>query len=130
MSRAGRRCQAYSSSGNPCQSWAVDGSDFCFWHAPELAEKRKLARTNGGKARHGRKLDSDLTGVPVKLESLGDVVTVIEGALTDLLCLETSVARARAVGSLCSVAIKALEASDLEQRIARLEETVARESKA
>ena len=122
MTSTGRLCQATRKDGQPCQSYAVEGSEFCFWHAPELAERRKLARTNGGRARHGRKLNQD--GTPVKLESLGDVVTVIEGALTDLLQLETSVSRARAVGSLCAVAIKALEASDLEQRIARLEAEV------
>jgi len=122
MSRSGRRCKASSSTGKPCQSFAVDGSEFCFWHAPELAERRKLARSNGGRARHGRTVATDKT--PVKLESLGDVVVLVERAVNDLLQLETSVSRARALGYLASVATKALEVSDLEQRIARLEAEV------
>jgi len=122
MSRSGRRCRASSSSGQPCQAYAVEGSEFCYWHAPELAEKRKVARSNGGRARHGRTLGTDRT--PVKLESLSDVVRLVERATNDLLQLETSVSRARALGYLASVATKALEVSDLEQRIARLEAEV------
>ena len=122
MSASGRQCKASSSSGDRCQAYAVEGSAYCYWHAPELADVRKEARSAGGRARHGRKLGTDRTRVT--LASLADVVELVERAVNDLLQLETSISRARAIGYLAGVACKALEASDLEQRIARLEEQV------
>lgn len=118
----GRQCKATTKRGEPCASYAVEGSDFCYWHAPELAESRKLARSNGGRARHGRKLGAAGTGTPVKLASLADVVRLVEGAVGDVLELENSIARARAVGYLAGIAVKALEVSELEQRIVQLEQ--------
>ena len=58
----------------------------------------------------------------VPLASLSDVVQLLEQTVGDLLTLENSISRARAVGYLCGVVVKALEASDLEERIVRLEE--------
>ena len=122
-SSTGRQCEALTKSGKRCASYAVDGSRFCYWHCPELAADRKRARSDGGRARHGRKLTTsgaDLVG----LRSVSDVVVVLEGAMRDLLTLENSVSRARACGYLCGQAVRALEVADLEERLARLEELV------
>jgi len=101
----------------------LHGSWYCFQHDPSKAQERHEARARGGRARHGRKLDGD-RGQVVELRTLSDVVRLVEGAVGDLLTLENSVSRARAVGYLATVAVKALAASDLEERIARLEREV------
>lgn len=61
-------------------------------------------------------------GAPVELRCLADVVGLVERAVSDVLVLENSVARARAVGYLAGIGVKALQASELEARIARLED--------
>jgi len=123
VSSTGTLCQATTKGGQPCSCYALAGSEFCFWHAPEAAEARKLARVKGGQARQGRSgVLRDGRGVSLPLKSMADVVQLLEKAVGDVLVLENSISRARAVGYLCSVAVKALEVSDLEERITRLEE--------
>lgn len=112
-------CQATRKDGRPCGSWALTGSSFCFMHDPTRSAERQEARSRGGRARHGRTLTTS-TGA-VALGSVADVVKVLEGELGALLSLEGSVARARAVGYLCGQAVRALEVSELEARIAALE---------
>ena len=100
-------------------------SDFCFAHCPDRAAERKEARARGGRARHNRTLATVATGdQAVNLSSLADVVRILEDSVRDVLTLENSIARGRCLGYLCGVAVKALEVSDLESRIAALEAKV------
>lgn len=122
LTSTGRLCKATNARGEPCAAYAVEGSAFCFWHCPELAEARKAARVSGGLARHGRTGILDASRGGVQLETVGDVLVLLERALSDALVLENSIARARAVGYLVSVAVKVLEVTELERRVTRLEE--------
>ena len=90
-------------------------------HDPAKAQERKEARSRGGRARHGRNLGHVHNGEPVHIGELADVVKVLEAELNDLLTLEVSVSRARAVGYLCGVLVGAYKDSELEARIAALE---------
>jgi len=112
-------CQAVSRSGVACQARPVKGSAFCWSHDPALADLRAAARAAGGRARHGRTLTTG--GTAVQLGTVADVVHVLAGALGDVLTLENSLGRARAVAGLCTVAVRALELSELESRVAVLE---------
>ena len=58
----------------------------------------------------------------VQLGTVADVVRLLESSVRDVLQLENSVSRARCIGYLAGVAVKALEVSSLEERIQRLEE--------
>jgi len=115
-------CEATRNDGGPCSAYTLRDSDYCFAHDPSKAAERKEARSKGGRARHGRSLTAQ--GVAVELSCLGDVVHLLGKALSDVLVLDNSVARARAVGYLCGIATRALQASELEDRIARLEEVL------
>ena len=121
MISTGRRCKATTKSGDPCAAYAGDGSDYCFWHDPAKAEERKAARQRGGQARHGRNVIPPTGGEPVEIRQVGDVLPLLERAVNDLLALENSIARARAIGYLAGVAIKTLEVSELAERVAELE---------
>lgn len=118
---SGQVCGATRKDGQSCAAYTVRGSAFCFAHCPERAADRREARSKGGRARHGRSVAGG-QGASVELRCLGDVVRLVERAMSDVLVLENSVARARAVGYLCGIAVKALQASELEDRIARLED--------
>lgn len=121
MTSTAKLCQATTKRGQPCQSPAgADG--FCFWHSPARAAQRAAARSKGGKARHGRAI----TYLPaeeteISLKSAEDVLALIERAANDALKLERSLSRSRTLGSLAAVALKAVEVTELEARIAALE---------
>lgn len=118
-----KKCKDKNRRGEPCGAWAVEHSDYCFWHDPILARARAAARRRGGQARHGRHIGT--TGAPVKpvvIEDVGDVVKLLERTIGDVLTLEKSIGRARAIGYLAGVTLRAFEVGDLEERITALEE--------
>ena len=123
----GSLCKASNKRGGPCGAYALHGSAYCFAHDPTRAADRYGARSRGGRARHGRSLGAVATGDQgVKLASMGDVVALLQETVRDVLTLENSIARGRCVGYLAGIAVKALEVSDLEDRIASLEAKVGR----
>lgn len=118
----GRLCSAKTKTGKPCQGFAVHGSTCCFTHSPDRAADRARANSKGGKARQGRVVGKiGQVAATVTIASVGDVLKVITDAINDCLTLEKSIARSRTIGGLASVALKAFEVSELEQRIAALE---------
>ena len=119
------RCEATTKGGQPCQLVALPGSVFCWWHDPDRAGERAEARSKGGRARHGRSLGEVAgNGRQVKIDSLADVVQVLAGELGEVLTLERSISRARAVGYLCGVLAQIYTSSELEARLAALERAV------
>ena len=119
MVSTARVCKATTKSGDPCGAFGL-ASGYCFMHDPTKAAERKAARTKGGRARHGRRIEQGSTD-PVRIESLADVVHLLERAVNDALALENSVQRARTIGYLAGVMVKALRESELEQRVSVLE---------
>lgn len=104
-----------------CRANALKGEAHCFSHSmkPEVVQKRKAARSKGGSKGKLR-----VTGVTIK--SIEDVKYVINETLNELRSSPTNdlVAKSRCIGYLCGIAINALEKADLEQRIAKLEESL------
>ena len=119
MVTTANRCRAVNRRGEPCQAYTVAGSSWCFWHDPERAAERKEARSRGGLARHGRKLAG---GDPVQIRSVADLLALLEAAAGDLLALEPSIGRARALAYLVASGLRVLEVGELERRIGALEE--------
>ena len=120
-STTSKLCQATTKKGAPCKTYALTGSAFCWWHDPTRAEDRKLAGSKGGRARHGRKLGPLAEGEYIAINSLTDVLRVLERELNAVLHLETSISRARTVGYLAGIMANIYQASELEQRLAALE---------
>ena len=118
----GQRCKGTTKAGEPCRGFAVGNGGFCFTHDPGRAEERRAARSKGGAARHGRKLRND--HAPVTLASIADLLPLLEQAVNDVLSLENSIARARTIGYLAGVAVRAFEVTELAERIAALEAAI------
>lgn len=120
---AGTQCTATTTRGTPCNAYAVTGSQYCFYHAPERATQRAQARRRGGKSRHGRKIGTTGdAGQLVTFGSVADVLSYLESVATDLAALERSVARSRAQVSLAGSVLECLKIGELEQRLERLEQ--------
>ncbi len=114
---AGVRCAHVHQSGKRCGGYVIAGSAYCFAHAPEQATKRDDARRRGGQA--GRMATVPASAVTVR--SLGDVVGLVEATINDVRTGRVDVRIANAVGYLANVAMKAIEQSDMEQRLGALE---------
>ena len=115
------RCTATTKAGTRCQNPTLPGAAFCWWHDPARAGERAEARAKGGRARHGRTLGDLGNGERVTIDSLADVIAVLAGELGEVLQLERSISRARAVGYLAGILATIYTQSELEQRIAALE---------
>lgn len=102
-----------------CGANALKIDSLCFQHSElkEIVESRDRARKRGGS--RGKLRQSDVT-----IGTVQDVKAIIAETLNDLRSCSTDniVAKSRAIGYLCGVALTAIEKGDLEERIAKLEE--------
>jgi hypothetical protein len=97
----------------------LDG-DYCFWHDPEHETEASEARRLGGLR---RKREGAVQGAYL-VEGTDSIVGVrrfLDVAMLDLLSLENSVARDRAIISGVLVAVKLVESAELEERLAAVE---------
>jgi len=115
------RCSATAKSGARCQGKALPGLLFCWWHEPSKAQERTAARAKGGHARHGRKIGSTGRRGGVRITCAADTLPVVADAINDLLGLEVSISRSRAIGYLAGVVCNVYETTDLTERIEGLE---------
>ena len=99
-----------------------DGA-YCLWHDPEHAALVAEARKLGGSRR--RKEAAIAVAYDVQgLGSIGDIRRLVEVAVIDVLSLENSVSRARAIAYLAHIATKLLEVGEHEERLERIEQTL------
>lgn len=120
-------CEGVTKSGQPCGAPALRGGRFCFMHDPDVAAERKAARRRGGRRRHGRDIGTTGAGADadaIQLDTAGDVLALVRRAVVDVLQLENSIARARAVATLANTALQALQVADLAERLTALEEAL------
>ncbi len=113
-------CTATTKSGKPCGAPALAGGDYCFMHDPARAHERAAARRRGGHNRRTRKaVEVDVSAS--RLRCVEDVQEALERALADTWVQENSGSRTNAVVRVCLAALRALEAGELEERVAALE---------
>ena len=133
MPSTGKQCTAITKAGHQCSNAPVAGSEYCFVHAPETARARTEARKRGGMARHGRDIGSvtpalaaaKATGVivpKISLKTVDDVQRLLETCASNLLTLEKSIARERALASVAATALEVIKVGNLEERLRALEE--------
>jgi hypothetical protein len=115
-------CKAKKPDGSDCQAVALPGSEFCFFHDPEKAEKRREAQSLGGRHNHMKTLDEDTPDL--KIENCQDTVPLLSETINQVRKGQIDPRVANAVGYLANVIIKAVEQSDLEKRLEEIESIV------
>jgi hypothetical protein len=117
-STARARCNGTTQRATACQAFALPGGEFCAVHEPERAEQVRAARSKGGKvaALASRRRHLDTPGRLVRFAS-----SVIQDALDGTLDLAVAKTVLYGVGIQRSL----VEASDIEQRLAALEQRLA-----
>ena len=116
-------CRARKENGEACQQPPLRGGEFCFWHDPDHAKEAAEARRLGGLR---RRRESTVAGAYEfeGLETVAQIRRLLGIAAVDLLGLENSIARARALISLSLAAAKLLEVGEMEERLEALEAAV------
>jgi len=112
-------CTAKKKSGEPCTLFAQQGSRFCFWHDPSKATDRIIAASRGGRSTMGK--SNTLPDAEFKLDSATSISTLLESTANSVLKGSLDTRRGQCVAYICTVALKSLEASALESRLAALE---------
>ena len=115
-----RACKHRFDDGRGCNAPPGLESDYCYWHDPEKIEEVAEARRLGGQRRRRERVVAgayEFNG----LESIKDLRRILEVAVIDVLGLENSIARGRALSNLVQVGAKLLEVGELEDRLAAIE---------
>ncbi|HYG99268.1 MAG TPA: hypothetical protein VD837_09050, partial [Terriglobales bacterium] len=72
-----KRCVFVRPGGLQCRANAQPGDEYCFFHSPDTAEKRKLARRAGGIARSTQAAVLGPDAPERKLEDSGQVKSLL-----------------------------------------------------
>ena len=115
------KCQATANNGTRCNAYAVGGSAYCFQHHPALAAQRRQARSKGGRARHGRTIGPISPTQPAPLDTMADVVALLQWAINQTRQLENSLHRNNTIGTIAAQLMKAFDVATLEGRLAEVE---------
>lgn len=112
------RCHALNAQSEPCQAEPLKDSDYCVWHDPNLAERRREWSLRGGKG----KANTARAKKRLKRLDLDDIDGALCRALLDVLdgTLEPGVATAAASVARTIHAVRS--ATEHEQRIRALED--------
>ena len=113
-------CKAITKKGKHCKSHPLKGKDYCFIHDPESQEKRSQALSKGG--RTPKKIQVHLD--PITIVTQKDVVLLLCDTINNVRSGGMPPRIANCVGYLAGHLLKALEASDLEKRVEKLEKAL------
>jgi hypothetical protein len=115
-----RACKGVTGRGRRCAAPPLLDGDYCFWHDPEHQTEAAEARRLGGLR---RKREGAVQGAYLVegTNSIASVRRFLDVAMFDLLSIENSVARDRALISGVLAAVKLVEAGEMEERLAAVE---------
>ncbi len=119
MDLADGACEKIKPDGQKCRAIAIMGSRYCFFHDPASAKARKAAQRQGGQANGSAVLPGDAADIP--LHSGKDVAAFLGETINQVRKGQVSPRIASTAGYLSSLLMKALETSELEERLARVE---------
>ena len=120
---AKQACSAITTGGVACTAPPLRDGPFCLWHDPAHADEVGEWRRLGGLR---RRKEAAVAGAYEfdGLRTVPQVRRLVEVAVIDVLSLENSVSRARAIAYLAQIAAKLLESGEHEDRLARIEQTL------
>lgn len=113
-------CKGKTKSGKPCKMPAIKGTHYCFTHNPETRTAQAQARKRGGFNSSTPHAGSAET-IPADVQTIDQARSILNYTLAELLVMDNSIARARALLAAFDSFVKAFEIGELEQRIAALE---------
>jgi hypothetical protein len=123
--RGRKRCKAQTKAGGACQAPAVERG-LCFFHAHP--EKLATLGRQGGRKNRRWKADECLSKRPLK--SIGEVSELLEETINRVRQGPFDLVAANSIGDLASVLLRSLEQGPVEDRLAKIEATLAANAQA
>lgn len=114
------RCSYVKANKKRCSANAMIGSKFCFTHNPDVKEQKRAAIIKGGKM--SKKNHSSLP--PIILNQSKDVVALLATTINEVRGGIIELKMANCIGYLSGHLIKAIEVSELEERVSKIEEII------
>ena len=114
-----RHCTALNEQGEPCRQAPIKGANLCFWHHPDYAAQAEQARRTGGTAHPREQALRYIYGIE-PLETYQRIQRLVDFATTELLALENSVARNRALLSAAGTAMSLISVGYLAEKFERI----------
>ena len=118
-----RQCAFRLRSGEKCRMHPLQNSEFCWAHSPDRKKEVQEARRLGG-LRRKRESTISCAYQFESLDTVDGIRRIVLIAVLDALSMENSMSRARTLAYLAQVALRMLEVSEIEERVAALEELV------
>ena len=113
------KCKATKEDDEQCNANAMNGSDFCYTHNPDIsAEEKKNAQARGGQNR-ALMIDNPLPEIPVA--KADDVVLLLADTVNQVRTGKMNVKIANCLGTLSGQLIKALELAKYADKLDLLE---------
>ena len=120
-----RECKRRREDGGPCRQASLHESEFCFWHDPEHVEAARQARQLGGRQRAKEATIAGAFDLD-PLDTTKGVLRLLEIAVNDLLQLDNSIQRVRAMAHLARVLDRVQHTSVLAEEVRLLKSVVLR----
>jgi hypothetical protein len=123
MTESRPTCSHARRDGSPCRAPALPGKTVCTFHDPDLAKRRAAGRRRGGETTRSRHAAAVLPGAPeVIFKSMADVSALLATTATQVRRGEVDCKVGNCLAYIAATAMKAIQQSDLETRMARIEE--------
>ena len=116
-------CAATTARSLPCRAHARVGSTFCYFHDPEIADRRTDAASRGGRA--PRRI-GDLSGFRPTLDSPEKIAAVVESYVGGMASGRATASQVKAVTAAAHVLLQALEAGAVRKELDELRAAVRR----
>lgn len=114
------KCNYIKTNKKQCSANAMIDSKFCFSHNPNTKEQKREAIIKGGKM--SKKNHSFLP--PITLNQPKDVVNLLATTINEVRSGSVELRVANCIGYLSGHLIKAIEISDLGERVSKLEQAI------
>ncbi len=118
------RCTTTFADATPCGAPAMAGSDFYYYHDPEIAERRTEASARGGRA--PRRTGIAFEDAKPQLDTPEKIATVVESYVGGLATGKATAAQVKVVTDAARILLAALDAGAVRREIDALKEAVKR----
>lgn len=115
------KCQGKTKSGQACKMPAIKGDRYCFTHSATTRKAQAAARKLGGYNSSTPHAGNPVT-IPADITTIETAAPIVRYVLDELLTMDNSIPRARALLACFDSFVKAFEIGELEKRIQALEQ--------
>jgi len=116
------KCKKRKVNGGQCNSSAMSGSDFCYFHNPAIsAEEKRGAQARGGA---GRAKMLKVLLPEIKIKKVSDITILLVDTINQVRAGKMDVKMANCMGFLSDKLTKTMEVGNLAERFNKLEQLV------